>query len=255
VRGCASPHRSRSGLARSIPNPASAPSDSRLPRASAAPPDGACGSCGVRGTPVPVASGSSPPVPAEGFLSLCRLSMSAWARANPRSKSGRHASRILSRRTRSSGPIAHWNRTSSASSGRKPSRRGSTRGLGFWVGRRCRTRVRYARLSVSAARRAALTSSPRSTLRSNRIDSAAASAITSRRARAAARWYVGLNRHSAFRSPASRSRAAAMAAHVEPSARRSAARDSTASMSRVAAGMTALGGRGNLASRVCQHTG
>jgi hypothetical protein len=204
---------------------------------------GAAGSCGVRGTPVPVASGSSPSVRG-GFLSLWRFSMSAWARSNPRSKSGRHASRILSRRTRSSGPITHWNRTSSASSGRKPSRRGSGRGGRSFIGRRCRTWVRYARLSVSAARRAALTSVPRSTLRSSRIDSAAASAITSRRARAAARWYVGLNRHSAFNSLASRSRAAAMAAHVEPSARRSAARDSTASRSRVAAGMTALGGRG-----------
>ncbi len=76
------------------------------------------------------------------------------------------------------------------------------------------------------------------------MDSAAASAITSRRARAAARWYAGLNRHSALSSSASMSSAAATAAQVEPSARRSAARDSTASMSRVTAGMTALGGKG-----------
>ncbi|WP_439628004.1 hypothetical protein [Gemmata sp.] len=46
----------------------------------------------------------------------------------------------------------------------------------------------HTRESVSAARRAALTSSPRSRLRRNRMDSAAASAMTSRRARAAARW-------------------------------------------------------------------
>ncbi|VTT99150.1 unnamed protein product [Gemmataceae bacterium] len=214
---------------------------------------GACGSLGVRGTQEPVAPGSSPV--RGGFFSLWRLSMSAWARANPRSKSGRHAASILSWRTRPSGVSAHWYSTSSASSGRKPSSRGSTRGRGFLTGRRCRTRVRYARESVSAARRAAFTSVPRSTFRRNRIDSAAASAMISRRARAAARWYVGSNRQSAFSSSASMSSAAAMAAQVEPSARRSAARDSTASSSGVTGGIGALGvSEGWIGRAVCVNT-